>query len=135
VISLRLEDRVVDEVAHQLDRLRPITEKASVLQEIKWFVANLLVDVTRALTLFGFVFLTIRAGKRVELGTLFALNEYLIAIGTSFFELTWRWGDLVIKATKLRAIEHIERDYEELVSHAGDASLPRTVEVESTALP
>jgi ABC-type bacteriocin/lantibiotic exporter with double-glycine peptidase domain len=124
VISLRLEDRVVDEVAHQLDRLRPITEKASVLQEIKWFVANLLVDVTRALTLFGFVFLTIRAGKRVELGTLFALNEYLIAIGTSFFELTWRWGDLVIKATKLRAIEHIERDYEELVSHAGDASLP-----------
>jgi ABC-type multidrug transport system fused ATPase/permease subunit len=125
VISLRLEDRVVEEVSHQLDRLRPITEQASVTQEIKWFVANLLVDLTRAVTLFGFVFLTIRAGKRIEVGALFALNEYLIAIGTSFFELTWRWGDLVIKATKLRAVEHIERDYEQLVNRAGDATLPK----------
>lgn len=125
VISLRLEERVVEEVSHQLDHLRPITERASVTQEIKWFVANLLVDLTRAVTLFGFVFLTIRAGKRIEVGSLFALNEYLIAIGTSFFELTWRWGDLVIKATKLRAIEHIERDYEELVGHVGDAVLPK----------
>ena len=125
VISLRLEDRVVEEVSYQLDHLRPITERASVTQEIKWFVANLLVDLTRAVTLFGFVFLTIRAGKRIEVGALFALNEYLIAIGTSFFELTWRWGDLVIKATKLRAVEHIERDYEQLVNRVGDATLPK----------
>ncbi len=125
VISLRLEDRVVEEVSHQLDRLRPITERASVTQEIKWFVANLLVDLTRALTLFGFVFVTIRAGKRIEVGALFALNEYLIAIGTSFFELTWRWGDLVIKATKLRAVEHIEGDYRQLVERGGDATLPK----------
>jgi ABC-type bacteriocin/lantibiotic exporter with double-glycine peptidase domain len=76
------------------------------------------------MVLFGFLFIMIRSGKRIEVGALFALNEYLIAIGTSFFELTWRWGDLVIKATKLRAIEHIERDYERLVERVGDATLP-----------
>lgn len=124
VISLRLEERVVEEVSHHLDRLTPITEKASVRQETKWFAANLLVDITRALTLFGFVYVSIRGEKRVEVGALFALNEYLTAIGTSFFELTWRWGDLVIKATKLRAIEHIERDYERMVERSGDAFLP-----------
>ncbi len=124
VISLRLEDRVVEEVSHQLDHLRPITGRASVTAEVKWFVANLLVDLTRAMVLFGFLFIMIRSGKRIEVGALFALNEYLIAIGTSFFELTWRWGDLVIKATKLRAIEHIERDYERLVERVGDATLP-----------
>jgi len=125
VMSLRLEERVIDEVSHQIDRLTPITEKASVRQETKWFAANLLVDVTRALTLFGFVFIAIRAQRRVDVGALFALNEYLIAIGTSFFELTWRWGDLVIKATKLRAVEHIEKDYEQLVGRTKTVTLPQ----------
>lgn len=126
VISLRLEDRVVLEVATQQERLRPVTRQAIVLQETKWFTAGLLVDITRAVTLFGFVYGTVRVGKGVDLGTLFALNEYLLAIGTAFYELTWRWGDLVIKATRLRAIEHIERDYNLLVAGAGTGNLPET---------
>lgn len=124
VVSLRLEDRVVEEVASQQQRLRPITERVSVLQEAKWFTANLLVDVTRALTLFAFVYGTMRSGKKIELGILFALNEYLTSIGNSFFELTWRWGDLVVKATRLRAVEKIEGDYDELVGRTYSENLP-----------
>lgn len=124
VVSLRLEDRVVEEVASQQQRLRPITERVSVLQEAKWFTANLLVDVTRALTLFAFVYGTMRSGKKIELGILFALNEYLTSIGNSFFELTWRWGDLVVKSTRLRAVEKIEGDYDELVGRTYSENLP-----------
>jgi ATP-binding cassette subfamily B protein len=126
VISLRLEDRVVLEVTRQQERIRPVTKRVSILQEAKWFTAGLLVDLTRALTLFGFVYGTVRAGTKVEMGTLFALNEYLIAIGTAFYELTWRWGDLVIKATRLKAIEHIEKDYNLLVAGSGTGELPET---------
>jgi ABC-type multidrug transport system fused ATPase/permease subunit len=124
VISLRLEDRVVAEVDTQLMKLRPVTRRAAVLQEAKWFSANFLVDLTRALTLFGFVFGRVYADEKVELGSLFALNEYLLTIGTAFFELTWRWGDLVIKTTRLQAVEHLERDYETLVARNATAALP-----------
>jgi ABC-type multidrug transport system fused ATPase/permease subunit len=124
VISLRLEDRVVAEVDAQLMKLRPVTRRAAVLQEAKWFSANILVDVTRALTLFGFVFGKVYAEEKIEFGTLFALNEYLLTIGTAFFELTWRWGDLVIKTTRLQAVEHLERDYETLVARNVTAALP-----------
>jgi len=124
VLSLRLEDRVADEVAQQMLKLRPITKKTSILMESKWFTANILVDITRALTIFWFVWDGAREGKAVELGALFALNEYLISIGSSFFELTWRWGDLVIKATRLKAVESLERDYAQLVGHSSEAILP-----------
>ncbi|MEY4701624.1 MAG: hypothetical protein RL326_1811 [Pseudomonadota bacterium] len=124
VISLRLEDRVIEEVDAQLVKLRPVTKRAAILQEAKWFTANFLVDMTRALTLFGFVFGKVYADQKVEYGALFALNEYLLTIGHAFFELTWRWGDLVIKTTRLQAVEHLERDYETLAGNSATASLP-----------
>jgi ABC-type bacteriocin/lantibiotic exporter with double-glycine peptidase domain len=124
IISLRLEDRVLNEVGEQLDRLHPITRRAGVLMETKWFITNVIVDVTRVVTLFWFVLKAVQGGRVVELGTLVALNEYLTALGTSFYEFTWKWGDLVIKATRLRAVEGMERDYERLVGDVPQADLP-----------
>lgn len=135
IISLRLEDRVVDDVDREQGHLRPVTESASITQEVKWFTANTLVDMTRAVTLFAFVLFTVRAGKRVELGILFALNEYLSTVSTAFFDMTWRWGDLVIKATRVRAIEHIEGDYNSLAMPSGrDALKPNWREIKVQGL-
>ncbi len=124
VISLRLEDRVIHEVDQQLAKFDPITRKTSILNEIKWFTTNLLVDLTRVVTLFWFVMEAVRGGYAVELGTLVALNEYLTALGNSFFEFTWKWGDFVVKATRLRAIEEMEHDYDTLVGQISETRLP-----------
>lgn len=124
VISLRLEDRVIHEVDQQLAKFDPITRKTSVISELKWFITNVLVDLTRVVTLFWFVMEAVRGGRVVELGTLVALNEYLSALGNSFFEFTWKWGDFVVKATRLRAIEEMERDYETLVGEVSSTRLP-----------
>lgn len=124
VISLRLEDRVIQEVDHQLAKFEPITRKTSVLNETKWFITNLLVDLTRVVTLFWFVMEAVRGGRVVELGTLVALNEYLTALGNSFFEFTWKWGEFVVKATRLRAIEGMEQDYQTLVGEVAETRLP-----------
>jgi ABC-type bacteriocin/lantibiotic exporter with double-glycine peptidase domain len=124
VISLRLEDRVIHEVDQQLAKFDPITRKTSVLSEMKWFATNVLVDLTRVVTLFWFVMEAVRGGRVVELGTLVALNEYLSALGSSFFEFTWKWGDFVVKATRLRAIEEMEQDYETLVGEVSSTKLP-----------
>jgi ABC-type bacteriocin/lantibiotic exporter with double-glycine peptidase domain len=95
-----------------------------VLNEVKWFITNLIVDGTRVVTLFWFVMKAVQEGRMVELGTLVALNEYLTTLGGSFFEFTWKWGDFVVKATRLRAIEEMERDYDALVGEVSSERLP-----------
>lgn len=124
VISLRLEERVAHEVQEELSRLRPLVRKTSILGETKWFFTNFVVDVTRVVTLFWFVAKAVRSGVGVELGTLVALNEYLSSLGRSFFDFTWKWGELVIKATRLRAIEEMEQDYRRLVGEVPQVDLP-----------
>lgn len=124
VISLRLEDRVVREVDSKMDRLRPLYRQTAILNEAKWFSANLLVDLTRASVLMAYIWSTIGHGKPAEIGTLFALNEYLSGIATSFFNFTWRYGDWVLRATRLRAIEFISEDFEKEVGNAAKAKLP-----------
>jgi len=125
VISLRLGDRVIGEVDQQLQKFLPITERSIRLVEAKWFCSSLMVDVMRGVVLFWFVWVAVRSGKAVELGTLVALNEYLTSLSYSFFDFTWKWNDLVIKATRLRAVEAIESDYTQLVGTPSTARLPQ----------
>ena len=125
VISLRLGDRVIGEVDQQLQKFLPITERSIRLVEAKWFCSSLMVDVMRGVVLFWFVWIAVRSGKAVELGTLVALNEYLTSLSYSFFDFTWKWNDLVIKATRLRAVEAIESDYTQLVGTPSTARLPQ----------
>ena len=125
VISLRLEDRVVREVNGKMDVLRPLYRKTAIMNETKWFSANVLVDVTRVSVLMAYLWSTLGHGKQVEIGTLYALKEYLSSIGNSFFMFTWRYGDWVLKATKLRAIDFISEDFEREVGPAASAKLPQ----------
>lgn len=124
VISLRLEDRVVEEVTNKMNRLRPLIRKTSVMNEVKWFTSNTLVDLTRASVLGAYVVSTIGAGSAIEIGTLYALNEYLMSLGQSFFNFTWRYGEWVLTATTLQAVEFISEDYEHEVARTAQASLP-----------
>jgi ATP-binding cassette subfamily B protein len=124
VISLRLEDRVISQVDRQLNAFLPITRRTITLTEAKWFSSSVLVDVMRVTTLLWFVWVAVRNGKAVEMGTLVALNEYLTTLSYSFYDFTWKWNDLVIKATRLRAVEEIEGDYQRLVGTTSTTSLP-----------
>lgn len=125
VISLRLGDRVIGEVDQQLQKFLPITQRSIRLVEAKWFCSSVLVDLMRITVLFWFVWVAVRSGRAVELGTLVALNEYLTSLSYSFFDFTWKWNDLVIKATRLRAVEAIENDYARLVGTPSTAKLPQ----------
>jgi ATP-binding cassette subfamily B protein len=124
VISLRLEDRVIKEVDQQLAQYAPLKSRTALLHETKWFLSGSIVDTTRAVTLFWFVMKAVQDGRVVELGTLVALNEYLSTLAVSFAEFTWRWGDFVVKATRLRAIEEMEHDYTALVGEVSSTRLP-----------
>lgn len=124
VISLRLEDRVVQEVSAKMDRLKPLIRETALMNETKWFTANTLVDLTRSSVLLAYVVSTLRSGSVIEVGTLYALNEYLMTLGQSFFNFTWKYGDWVLATSKLKAVEFISEDYEREVAQTAQASLP-----------
>lgn len=124
IISLRLESRSVEQIDRQLRNFLPISRRTITITEAKWFCSGVLIDLMRVTTLFWFVWVAVDSGKMVEIGTLVALNEYLTTLSYSFFDFTWKWNDLVIKATRLRAVEDIERDYAQLVGAASNATLP-----------
>lgn len=124
IISLRLEDRVVREVSSKMDTFRPLIRRTAIMNESKWFLTNLLVDLTRVSVLMAYLWSTVGHGKVVEIGTLFALNEYLSNIANSFFNFTWKYGDWVIKASKVRAVEFISEDFEKEIGQTANAKLP-----------
>lgn len=126
VISLRLEDQVERAVSTQLESFKPLTRATAKLNESKWFTSSLVVDLTRACTLLWFVVEAAKEGGAVQIGTLFALNDYLTTLSHSIFEFTWKYGDMVVKATRLRAIEHIEQDFQNLVGATATAKLPNS---------
>ena len=124
VISLRLERRVVREVSERAERIRPLVREAIILSETKWFTSTLIVDGSRSAVLFGYLVLTVRQGSAIEIGTLFALAEYLRTLGEAFFQFSWRYGDMLVKATRLQSVEHIDRAFESEVGEKASASLP-----------
>ena len=111
VISLRLEDRVVREVNAKMDRVRPLVLRTSVMQESKWFSASLLIDLMRAVVLLCYIISVFKTKAIIEIGTLYALNEYLSTIGHAFFNFTSQYGNYVQSAAKLRAVEYIHTDH------------------------
>ena len=124
VISLRLEQRVERELQERTDRILPLWRKNSITNEFKWFTTSRFVDVTHAGVLFAFIAIMVKSGKPIELGTMYALSEYLRSIGDSFFQFTGKYGDLVMKSTRVHAVDHIDEAFEREAKASARAGLP-----------
>lgn len=125
VKSLRLEDRVTSEVTERTDRILSLYRKNSMLTELKWFTSSCFVEITRVGVLLMFVLAMVKSDQVIEIGTVYALHEYLRSIGDSFFQFTYKYGELVKKSARVRATEHIEESFDRLVRKSAEASLPK----------
>jgi ABC-type multidrug transport system fused ATPase/permease subunit len=132
VISLRLEERVTREINQRAKKVEAIWRKTSILCELKWFSSSFIVDGMYASVMFGFIFVAVRSGQAVEIGTVYALSSYLHSVADAFFRFTSKYGDLLTKSARVRAVDHIEADYDELVKRSVNATLPeqwKTVDI------
>ena len=133
IISLRLERRVAREVQERTDAIMPLWRKNSITNELKWFTTSRMVDLTHAGVLLGFIIVTVKSGQPLELAKVYILSEYLRSIGDSFFQFTGKYGDLVVKSTRLHAIDHIEESFDRDVHSLEQAGLPanwRKIEIQ-----
>jgi ATP-binding cassette subfamily B protein len=116
VISLRLESRVVKEVRTRIQGTYPLYRKNIVLNEWKWFTTARLVDFSQA----GLLLVLILSHK-ANVGTVYAVFEYLRNLGDVFYQFTWKYGSIVEQSARVRGVEHIEQAYQTVQA---EASLP-----------
>jgi ATP-binding cassette subfamily B protein len=102
VITLRLEDRASIEVRRRLTEVMPGFKRKIRVNEIKWFTNSMLIRFSIVGMVLWFWHAQTSGGQAVQLGALVSLLEYLRAVGDSFFGMSWKLGDLVAAAAKIR---------------------------------
>lgn len=124
VISLRLEKRVAAEVDRRHSLITPAWRKASLLNESKWFMMEIVLRFSHGVLLFGYIAYAVHSGKVVEVGSLYLLHEYLRGINDSVFHFTGKYADFVMKSTRLHAVDHINESFDREVKAVEGARLP-----------
>jgi len=107
---------VVREVRQRIGAIYPLYRKNIVLNEWKWFTTARLVDFSQA----GLI-LALILSKKTEVGTVYAVSEYLRNLGDVFYQFTWKYGTVVMQGARVMGVQHIDEAYEK---SANQAALP-----------
>lgn len=114
IITLRLEKLVGESYSQGLGRIFPPLRKNIYVNEFKWAsIGNMVAMVTFAL-LFFYVFVSLRQGETILLGTLFAFYGYINRFTGAFFNFAWQWGDLVQAHTDAQSVNSIVEAYNQI---------------------
>lgn len=124
VLSLRLEDRVVGEISKRTLAIYPLYRKNNVVNELKWFSTSRVIDGAQAGLLLYLILSLSKGDQGIKVGSVYAVSEYLKILGEVFFTFTWKYGRVVGQSARVRAIQHIEDAYDQLVGRTADAQLP-----------
>lgn len=124
VITLRLGASACKEVSNRLENTAEVVVSGAKLQEVKWFLANLLIAATTVLTFGGYLGYKLQLDEPLQMGTCYLLLEYLRRIAEAFFTFAWKWGDLVKMSANVRAVEGLEQSFHAARTGATAARLP-----------
>lgn len=103
VITLRLEQPVIQEVAHRMSRPLQLYRTNSNIIELKWFLTSMLIATMVVSVMVGYTHSTLGAGKVILAGTFFTLFEYLRRIGDSFYNFAYIYGSVMRQAADVQS--------------------------------
>lgn len=132
VISLRLEDRAAEAIDARARKVVPVWRASAIQNELKWFSTGMLITLLHASVLVGYVALGVYLATPLEVATAYTLSAYLVSLAESFYRFTAKYGDVLTKSARIRAIEQIEAEYARTVQPSENARLPlnwRRIEV------
>lgn len=119
VITLRLENRMkaglMDKVAAVLAPFR----RNALINETKWFAADMLVGLTYAVITIGYVYQNAAPGQVFALGGLVTLLGYVNQFTSVFHDVAWQYTQVVQYHTDVETAGSIARDY--AAGHRPDA--------------
>jgi ABC-type multidrug transport system fused ATPase/permease subunit len=124
IITLKLKKRVVKEIDKRGLAGYPTHHKVEAVDEVKWVTIGVLISVMIVVALGVNALTSFRANGAIMIGTLFALYGYLQNVGGTFYNIAFRYGEIVRENTAIEAASVIEDAYKK-TEHVQDRVLPQ----------
>src|SRR3989339_40766 len=115
IITLRLKQRVSNEIEKRSSIPFNIFIKNRRVDEFRWFLISFYVSMTISLALIWNAYNSYTKQGVIVLGTLFILYRYLSNMGNFFFTFALRYGEIVQEDTAVRAAEIIIEAHEKIM--------------------
>lgn len=119
VITLRLEKRMEGSLVARVAELWPALRSHAVVNEWKWFFADMLVTVTYCVVTVGYVYQNWEAGKVFYAGGLVTLLGYVQQFTSVFHDMAWQYNQIVHYNTDVETARDIPAAFE--AQHRPDA--------------
>lgn len=124
VITLRLEKRVHKGLMDKLKAVYPSFLKNVVINEWKWFTAQILVSLIYGEVVVGYVFEHYHPGKTFELGPLVTLLGFVALFTSVFYDFAQQYTQIVQFNTDIQTVKTITGSFDREHRSLNHESLP-----------
>eukprot|EP01132_Coremiostelium_polycephalum_P000239 gene239-318_t len=114
VLTLRLGKLTHRNLAQGMKAIWPTFKRDIVINEVKWFTMEMLLQIAQALLLIGYITYTLRTTGAVMIGIVIMIFRYQWEISSVFNELSIHYSRLVHMNTDIEGIEPLLKDIEKL---------------------
>lgn len=121
VITLRLEKSMENGLLSKVNEVLPPFRKNVIINEWKWFVADMLVALTYAIIAFGYVYQNWQPNTVFYVGGLVTLLGYVNQFTSVFHDVAWQYTEIVRYNTDVQTAKSIQEAYTE--SHRAETNI------------
>ncbi|NBA89051.1 ATP-binding cassette domain-containing protein [Emticicia sp. CRIBPO] len=133
VITLRLEKSMENGLMEKVQAVLSPFRRNVIINEKKWFFADLLVALTYAVIAFGYVYQNWHPGQVFYVGGLVALLGYVNQFTSVFHDVAWQYTEIVMLNTDVQTARSIGESYEKQHRPEAQTVLPQdwsTIKIE-----
>ena len=124
VITLRLEKSMETGLLNKVGQILRPFRKSALINEWKWFTADMLIALIYGIILFGYIFQHWAPGKVFYVGSLVALLAYVNQFTSVFYDIAWQYTDVMQFNTYVQTASNISTAFEQQHRADDPGSIP-----------
>lgn len=124
VITLRLEQHIQKGILEKVIAIFPPFKRAALVNEWKWFVVDMLVNIIYVVIIIGYVYQNYTPGEVFLIGGLVTLVGYANRFISVFHDFAWLYTEVVQHDTDVKTAQSIIKAYDELHQEENNIELP-----------
>lgn len=114
VIMLRMEQRIKKQISSVIKKMYPSYKKATLIVEIKWFIANVFVAMIYVIIVLGYTYNNYTVGKVFKIGGLVTLLGFVTQFTTSFNSVVSQYTNIIQFYTDVKSIDIIQSEFNKI---------------------
>lgn len=111
IITLRLERLISKSIVQKMLDPFPLFGRTHKMNELKWFLTSMVNAFMTALVIFIYLYMHVRTGTAVLIGTVYALYGYVNNITRVFFSFTGTYSQIVYQRTAVSNAEELSKEF------------------------